>query len=143
VALLRANHPAEAVFRYLRAADVCYVSSLDDGMNLVAKEFIAARDDERGVLVLSRFTGAARQLREALVVNPYDVEEASGALAAAVRMPIAEQQERMRAMRASVADFNVYRWAGQMLADAARVRQDRRLHDRLSPALAPAEEVYG
>ena len=73
------------MFRYYRAADVCYVSSLHDGMNLVAKEFVAARDDERGVLVLSQFTGAARELTEALIVNPYDLEEASAALAAALR----------------------------------------------------------
>ena len=75
------------MFRYYRAADVCYVSSLHDGMNLVAKEFVAARDDERGVLVLSQFTGAARELTEALIVNPYDLEEASSALGAALTMP--------------------------------------------------------
>ena len=75
------------MFRYYRAADVCYVSSLHDGMNLVAKEFVAARDDERGVLVLSQFTGAARELTEALIVNPYDLEEASDALATALTMP--------------------------------------------------------
>jgi trehalose 6-phosphate synthase len=143
IVLLRANHSAEAVFRFLRAADVCYVSSLDDGMNLVAKEFVAARDDERGVLVLSRFTGAARELREALVVNPYDLEEASSALAAALRMSADEQAERMRAMRASVSELNVYRWAGRMLTDAARVRQDGRLSHRLSPGLSQVEEVYG
>jgi trehalose 6-phosphate synthase len=146
VVLLREHHSAEAVFRFLRAADLCYVSSLDDGMNLVAKEFVAARDDERGVLVLSRFTGAARELREALVVNPYDLEEASAALAAAVRMRAEEQGERMRAMRASVSEANVYRWAGRMLADAARVRQDGRLSDRLSSklhALDVLEEAHG
>ncbi|HET7754054.1 MAG TPA: trehalose-6-phosphate synthase [Anaeromyxobacteraceae bacterium] len=143
VVLLRANHAAEVVFRFLRAADVCYVSSLDDGMNLVAKEFVAARDDHRGVLVLSRFTGAARELREALVVNPYDLEESSGALAAAVRMRAEEQAERMRAMRASVAELNVYHWAGRMLTDAARVRRDGRLSDRLSPVLRAASEVHG
>jgi trehalose 6-phosphate synthase len=132
VVLLRANHPPRAVFRYLRAADVCYVSSLHDGMNLVAKEFVSARDDERGVLVLSCFTGAARELTEALVVNPYDLEEASAALAAALAMPAAEQADRMRAMRALVSEFNVYRWAGRMLTDAARVRQRGRLVDRLS-----------
>ena len=76
IAMLRAHHEPPVVFRYLRAADLCYVSSLHDGMNLVAKEFVAARDDERGVLVLSRFTGAARDLAEALLVNPYDLEEA-------------------------------------------------------------------
>ena len=143
IALLRANHAPEAVFRFLRAADVCYVSSLHDGMNLVAKEFVAARDDERGVLVLSRFTGAARELTEALIVNPYDLEEASAALATAVAMPAREQLERMRTMRGHVAEFNVYRWAGRMLADAARVRQRGRLSDRLSMGLHAVEEVHG
>ena len=87
IVLLRSHHEPPTVFRYYRAADLCYVSSLHDGMNLVAKEFVAARDDERGVLVLSQFTGAARELTEALIVNPYDLRQASDALAAALRMP--------------------------------------------------------
>jgi len=132
IALLRSHHEPPEVFRYYRAADVCYVSSLHDGMNLVAKEFVSARDDERGVLVLSQFTGAARELTEALIVNPYDLEEASEALATALRMPEAEQAERMRAMRALVSEFNVYRWAGRMLVDAARLRRRERLSGRLA-----------
>jgi len=138
VILLRAHHQPPAVFRYYRAADVCYVSSLHDGMNLVAKEFVAAREDERGVLVLSQFTGAARELTEALVVNPYDLEEASAALAAALSMAPAEQRDRMRAMRAYVAEFNVYRWAGNMLVDAARLRKRDRISWRLTHHLASA-----
>ena len=131
VVVQRAHHEPPRVFRFYRAADVCYVSSLHDGMNLVAKEFVAARDDERGVLVLSHFTGAARELTEALVVNPYDIGEAADALAAALGMPADEQQDRMRAMRAFVAEFNVYRWAGRMLVDAARLRRRGRLSGRL------------
>ena len=131
VVLLRAHHEPPRVFRFYRAADVCYVSSLHDGMNLVAKEFIAARDDERGVLVLSHFTGAARELTEALIVNPYDLDEASEALAAALTMPREEQRDRMRAMRTFVAEFNVYRWAGRMLVDAARLRRREQLSGRL------------
>jgi trehalose 6-phosphate synthase len=131
VILLRAHHEPPRVFRFYRAADVCYVSSLHDGMNLVAKEFIAAREDERGVLVLSHFTGAARELTEALIVNPYDLEEASEALATALSMPAEEQEDRMRAMRAFVAEFNVYRWAGRMLVDAARLRRREKLTVRL------------
>jgi trehalose 6-phosphate synthase len=84
------------------------------------------------VLLLSRFTGAARELAEALLVNPYDLEEASTALAAALAMSKEEQAERMRALRAFVAEFNVYRWAGRMLVDAARLRQRERLTDRLA-----------
>ncbi len=132
VVLLRAHHEPPTVFRYYRAADVCYVSSLHDGMNLVAKEFIAAREDERGVLVLSQFTGAARELTEALIVNPYDLDEASDALATALAMSAEEQRDRMRSMRAFVAEFNVYRWAGRMLVDAARLRTRDRLTGRLS-----------
>jgi trehalose 6-phosphate synthase len=131
VILKRAHHEPPTVFRYYRAADLCYVSSLHDGMNLVAKEFVAARDDERGVLVLSHFTGAARELTEALIVNPYDLDEASAALAAALEMPIDEQRDRLRAMRAFLAEFNVYRWAGRMLVDAARRRRRERLSGRL------------
>jgi trehalose 6-phosphate synthase len=142
ILLRRAHHEPPSVFRYYRAADVCYVSSLHDGMNLVAKEFVAAREDEGGVLVLSKFTGAARELPEALIVNPYDLDEASSALAAALQMPRGEQRERMRAMRAFLSEFNIYRWAGRMLVDAARLRRHERLAVRLSdPVAAPAVPV--
>lgn len=132
IVMQRMHHEPPAVFRYYRAADVCYVSSLHDGMNLVAKEFVAAREDERGVLVLSQFTGAARELTEALIVNPYDLDEASSALAAALNMSRDEQRDRMRSMRAFLSEFNVYRWAGRMLVDAARLRSRDRLTDRLT-----------
>ncbi len=138
IVLLRSHHEPPTVFRFYRAADVCYVSSLHDGMNLVAKEFVAARDDERGVLVLSQFTGAARELTEALIVNPYDFDEASSALAAALTMSADEQRDRLRAMRAFVAEFNVYRWAGRMLVDAARLRSRDRLTDRLRDPMVVA-----
>ncbi len=135
IRLLRAHHEPPTVFRYYRAADFCFVSSLHDGMNLVAKEFVAARDDEQGVLVLSQFTGAARELTEALVVNPYDLEESSSALASAIAMNRDEQRDRMRAMRAFVAEFNVYRWAGAMLVDASRLRKKESLLGRASSEL--------
>jgi trehalose 6-phosphate synthase len=96
-------------------------------MNLVAKEFVSARDDEKGVLVLSSFTGASRELSEALIVNPYNTYEMSSALDAALRMSGNEQQERMRLMRQQVREWNVYRWAGRMLIDAAASRQRRRI----------------
>ena len=132
VRLLQAHHQPPTVFRYYRAADVCYVSSLHDGMNLVAKEFVAARDDEQGVLVLSHFTGAASELTEALIVNPYDIDQASEALASAVQMPKDEQRERMHSMRELVAEYNVYRWAGRMLVDAAQLRRRERVSGRLA-----------
>lgn len=132
IILLRSHHEPPEVFRFYRAADLCYVSSLHDGMNLVAKEFVAARTDLNGVLVLSEFTGAARELTEALIVNPYDLEGSSEALAKALRMPRSEQQDRMRSMRSLVGHFNVYRWAGKMLVDAARLRNQERVTGRLS-----------
>jgi trehalose 6-phosphate synthase len=142
IVLLRRHHEPPTVFKYYRAAALCYVSSLDDGMNLVAKEFVAARDDERGVLVLSRFTGAARELTEALVVNPYDLDEAASALAAALEMPLEEQRVRMRSMRAFLAEFNVYRWAGRMLVEAGRLRDRERLTGRLEVGPSAADHPH-
>lgn len=131
VILKAEHHEPDQVNRYYRASNVCMVTSLHDGMNLVAKEYVAARDDEQGALVLSQFTGAANELHEALIVNPYHVEQTAGALYQGLTMPVYEQQERMRSMRAMVRDFNVYRWAGRMLLDAARVRQRERLAARI------------
>ncbi|HEY2805612.1 MAG TPA: trehalose-6-phosphate synthase [Gemmatimonadales bacterium] len=125
-----AHHEPENVYEYYRAADLCFVSSLHDGMNLVAKEFVAARDDERGVLVLSQFTGAARELPEAIIVNPYDTDQCATGLYMALTMPEGEQRARMRLMRALIQEFNVYRWAGRMLIDAAEMRSRRRLFGR-------------
>jgi trehalose 6-phosphate synthase len=121
------HHESDQVNCYYRAADACLVTSLHDGMNLVAKEFIAAREDERGVLVLSQFTGAARELHEALIVNPYHLEQSAEALYRALTMPELEQRDRMRSMRILVKDFNIYRWAGRMLLDAARLRRRERI----------------
>jgi trehalose 6-phosphate synthase len=138
--LLEQHHSPEAVFEYYRAADVCVVTSLHDGMNLVAKEYLAAREDESGVLILSSFTGAARELVEALLVNPYDVVECAAALREALDMPPVEQRERMRAMRSLVREYNVYRWAGRMLLDAARIRNRSRLLRRFG---SPLERTFG
>lgn len=135
ICLKAEHHEPEEISRYYRAADVCMVTSLHDGMNLVAKEYVAARDDERGVLLLSQFTGAAQELHEALVVNPYHIEQTADALYRALNMPEYEQRERMRSMRAIVHDFNVYRWAGRMLIDAARIRQREKLAARIGRPL--------
>jgi trehalose 6-phosphate synthase len=129
---LKAEHHGSALINeYYRAAQVCVVTSLHDGMNLVAKEFIASRDDEQGVLVLSQFTGAARELHDALLVNPYHGDQSADALYRALIMPPDEQRVRMRSMRRIVAEFNVYRWAGAMLLDAARLRQRNRVSQRI------------
>lgn len=132
VHLLAEHHEHEEVTRLYRAADVCLVTSLHDGMNLVCKEFVAARDDEQGVLILSRFAGAAREMTEALIINPYHVEEAADALHEALTMPVAIQRERMASLRATVREFNIYRWAGRMLADAARWRLRERVEARVA-----------
>jgi trehalose 6-phosphate synthase len=131
VHLLAQHHEHDAVFELFRAADICVVTSLHDGMNLVCKEFVAARDDLQGVLVLSRFAGAAREMPEALIVNPYHVEETADALHRAATMPAAEQRERMASLRSTVREFNVFRWAGRMLADAGRWRLRSRIEARV------------
>ena len=129
--LLAQHHDHQALVEFFRAADVCVVTSLHDGMNLVSKEFVASRDDEQGVLLLSRFAGAARELSEALIVNPYHVEETADALHRALTMPEAEQRERMASLRMTVREFNVFRWAGRMLADAGRSRLRQRIQARV------------
>ncbi len=105
---------AELVALY-RMAHFCVVSSLADGMNLVAKEFVASRDDEDGVLVLSALAGAAEELREALIINPYDVDGFANALTRAIDMDPDERRLRMRAMRRIVAGRNVFSWASDIL----------------------------
>ncbi|HSA64879.1 MAG TPA: trehalose-6-phosphate synthase [Nitrospira sp.] len=125
--LLVRHHDVRDVMMHYRGADLCVVSSLHDGMNLVAKEFVAARDDEQGVLILSQFTGAASELPDALVVNPYNIDQCAAAMHLALTMPPTEQRARMRSMRGIVQEFNVYRWAGRMLMDAARMRQRARI----------------
>lgn len=131
VHLLAEHHEHSALNQLYRAADACVVTSLHDGMNLVCKEFVAARDDEQGVLILSRFAGAAREMPEALIVNPYHVEECADALHQSLTMPAPEQRERMASLRMNVREFNVYRWAGRMLADGGRSRLRDRIQARL------------
>jgi trehalose 6-phosphate synthase len=113
------HHDRAEVAALYRAADLCMVTSLHDGMNLVAKEFVAARDDDDGVLVLSRFTGASRDLRDALGVNPYDVEGMAEAIRIAFEMDSAERKRRMARMRGHVRERNIYRWAALLLAELA------------------------
>jgi len=135
------HYEAEQVYEYYRAADLVFVSSLHDGMNLVAKEFVACRDDERGVLLLSQFTGAARELPEALIVNPYDTDQCAAALHVALTMSADEQAERMRMMRSLVSEFNVFRWAGRMLLDASGMRLRGRIAAKGKNAPVPLRRV--
>jgi trehalose 6-phosphate synthase len=125
IVFLNEHYSPPQVYALYRLAAACVVSSLHDGMNLVAKEFVAARTDERGVLVLSHFTGAARELTEALLINPYDVDEFAEALRRALLMPCEEQQRRMRRLRRQVADNNIYRWAGMLLSQAGKLFESR------------------
>ncbi|HTX35915.1 MAG TPA: trehalose-6-phosphate synthase [Bryobacteraceae bacterium] len=116
------HHSHAEVEAYYREADVCMVTSLHDGMNLVAKEFLAARPDEQGMLILSRFTGASHELSDALVVNPYDTDELAEAIYTALTMPAEEQRSRMHRMRTVIKENNVYRWAGNLIGELAGIR---------------------
>jgi trehalose 6-phosphate synthase len=127
IVLIGKHQNPSQVYELYRAADFCIVNSLHDGMNLVAKEFVAARDDEDGVLILSTFAGASRELVEALLVNPFDVAETAAAIRRAIDMPREQRALRMQLMRRTVKENNVYRWAGRMLMAAARIRQRQAL----------------
>jgi trehalose 6-phosphate synthase len=116
VVFLNEHYGPREIFVLYRMAAGCVVSSLHDGMNLVAKEFVTARDDERGVLVLSKFTGAARELPDAILVNPFDIDQLADGLHAVLTMSQEEQETRMRRMRIQVDDHNIYRWAGMLLS---------------------------
>ncbi len=124
IVLLNRQHSHKEIEPYYRAADLCLVTSLHDGMNLVAKEFVATRHDERGVLILSCFTGAARELRDALQVNPYDIDQTAEAIRAALEMQPEEKEMRMQRMRKLVRENNVYRWAGTLIGELCEVRLD-------------------
>jgi len=124
IVLLKRQHSHDEIQAYYRAADMCLVTSLHDGMNLVAKEFVAARNDESGVLVLSIFTGAARELRDALQVNPYDIDQTAEAIRAALEMDPEEKQSRMQHMRRTIREHNIYEWAGSLIAELCEVRLD-------------------
>jgi trehalose 6-phosphate synthase len=117
------HHDRGEIAAYYRRADFCMVTALHDGMNLVAKEFVAGREDDTGVLILSRFTGASRELREAILVNPYDIEDMAAAIRRAVEMPREEQAERMARMRTQVREYNIYRWAALLLSELGRMPQ--------------------
>ena len=122
IVLLNRHHEHSEILPYYQAADLCMVTSLHDGMNLVAKEFVAAREDEQGALILSRFTGASRELRDAIVVNPYDIEQLSEAVRIALEMEAGERHARMQRMRRTVREHNVYRWAGNLITDLSEIR---------------------
>jgi alpha,alpha-trehalose-phosphate synthase [UDP-forming] len=124
IVFLKRQHSHAEIEPYYRAADLCLVTSLHDGMNLVAKEFLAARRDERGVLILSQFTGAARELRDALLINPYDIDQTAEAIRTALEMEPEDKQLRVHRMRKVIKENNIYRWAGNLITELCEVRLD-------------------
>jgi len=125
IVYLKRHHDHRDIYPYYRHADFCMVTSLHDGMNLVAKEYVSARDDGGGALILSEFTGAARELRDALLVNPYDTDATADAVRSALEMPGEERALRMRRMNRLVREQNIYRWAGQLLGELSRIPDPR------------------
>ena len=141
VVLIEEQCDHDAVRRWYRAADLCLVTSLHDGMNLVAKEFVAARDDEDGVLILSKFTGAAVELRDALLVNPYDTSGVAEAIFTGLEMGKAERLDRMHRMRRQVMEYNIYMWAAKALGDLREVRLQDSTPERFAPPNLQAVEI--
>jgi trehalose 6-phosphate synthase len=121
IVYLERHHDHDEVRRVYRHADFCMVTSLHDGMNLVAKEYVAARSDDDGALILSRFTGASQELRDALLINPYDVEDTAEAIHTAITLSAQDRRSRMARMRSQVREHNIYGWAGLLLAELARM----------------------
>jgi trehalose 6-phosphate synthase len=138
IVFLNRQHNQQEIQSYYRAADVCLVTSLHDGMNLVAKEFVAARHDERGVLILSCFTGAAHELRDALQINPYDIDQTAEAIRFALEMNPEEKELRMQRMRKTVKEHNVYRWAGSLIAELCELRLDASDESKEKPRASTA-----
>jgi trehalose-6-phosphate synthase len=122
IVLLKRHHSHEEITPYYSSADFCMVTSLHDGMNLVAKEFVAARNHNDGALILSRFTGASQELQGALVVNPYDIEEVADAIKFALEMPVEEQYQQMKQMRQAIVGNNIYNWASTLLRTMANIQ---------------------
>ena len=146
--LLKRQHSHREIQPYYRAADLCLVTSLHDGMNLVAKELHGERgDDEQGVLILSRFAGASQELSDALIVNPYDTEELADTIHRALEMPPDERSVRMQRMRAIVRERNVYRWAGNLIGELCEIRPQKNLQagageDHLGGVSSPMQHLF-
>jgi len=130
IVFLKAHHSHEEIYRFYKIADLCMVTSLHDGMNLVAKEFVTCRADEDGALILSQFTGASRELKDAIIVNPYDIEGMADAIYLSLTMEQDERSERMMRMRQEVREHNIYRWAGNLITTLARLRMPEVLEQK-------------
>ncbi len=139
IVLLARQHSHQEIARYYRAANFCLVTSLHDGMNLVSKEYVAARPDLDGVLILSRFAGSAAELQDALIVNPYDTEEVAEAIHSALEMSAEEKAARMQQMRNQVREHNIYRWAGDLIGELTAIRIAHSDNLKSFPKLPPQE----
>lgn len=122
ILFLKKHHSHEEIAPFYRSAHLCMVTSLHDGMNLVAKEFIAARNSNDGVLILSRFAGASQELHGALIINPYDIEQGADAIKVALEMPHEQQMQKMKQMRRMIMNHNVYSWASGILRTMASIQ---------------------
>jgi len=120
---LKRHFSPEEIKPFYRIADICIVSSLHDGMNLVAKEYIAAKNDLNGSLILSCFTGASKELTDAIQINPYSIEEFADSIKLAADMPLPEKKRRMENMRKIIADNNIYRWAGNIITELTTIKK--------------------
>jgi len=121
ILLLKRHHSHEEISPFYSSADFCMVTSLHDGMNLVAKEFVASRSQNDGTLILSRFAGASQELQGAININPYDIEKSADAIKLALEMPEEEQNQRMKQMRLLIVRHNIYLWAATLLRSLANI----------------------
>ena len=144
IVFLKRQHTHEEIQKFFRAADFCLVTSLHDGKNLVAKEFVAARSDEQGVLILSRFAGASLELTDSLLINPYDTEQVAQAIRMALEMQADERGARMHRLRRIVKEQNIYRWAAALLSELGDIRleskslENKSMGSALAQSLGPA-----
>ena len=123
VIYLKRHFSADEIGPYYQLADFCIVSSLHDGMNLVAKEYIAAKKDLSGALILSQFTGASRELNEAILINPYSIEEFADSIKLAMDMPPEEKKRRMDSLRRVISENNIYRWAANIISELTNLKK--------------------
>lgn len=123
IVYLKRHFSPEEIKPYYSIADFCIVSSLHDGMNLVAKEYVISKTDSSGALILSKFTGAARELTDAVLINPYSIEEFADAIKLTIEMPRLEKIKRMENMRRVVSENNIYKWAGDIVAELAAIKK--------------------
>jgi len=125
IIMVRRHLSFKDILAFYRLADICVVSSLHDGMNIVAKEYISSRVDGDGTLLLSHFTGAARELTDSLYINPFDIDEFADKIKQAIEMPKKERKQHMAALRAVVEEKNIYKWAGDIISEFGKIHNHK------------------